>query len=110
MATAVQPVTLPDPQPENAKQAVLMVRDDHNWVEAKPDLNSTDGIKKNITALWAAINRLAAYVDGDKTGTPTSPKQPVQAKPYQAPHVQTEFERNQQPADRTQFVNPSAAV
>lgn len=79
MATA-QPVTLPDPKPENAKQAVLMVRDDHNWVEAKPDLNSTDGIKKNITALWAAIDRLAAYVDGDKPDVPA-----VKPQPYVAP-------------------------
>lgn len=66
-ATASKPVVLPDPQPENAKQAVLMVRDDHNWIEARADLNSTDGIRRNITALWAAIDRLAAYVDGDKT-------------------------------------------
>ena len=65
MATEPKPVKLPDPKPENAKQAVLMVRDDHSWIEAKPDVNSTDGIKRNIEALWAAINRLAAYIDGD---------------------------------------------
>ncbi len=92
MATTEQkPVTLPDPQPENAKQAVLMVRDDHNWIESRPDLNSTDGIKKNITALWAAIERLAAYVDGDSKDAPK-----VKAPEYNAPPVQTEFERQQQ--------------
>lgn len=84
MATASQPVTLPDPQPENAKQAVLMVRDDHSWIEAKPDLNSTDGIKRNITALWAAIERLAAYVDGDKTDAPAKP---VYVAPTPAPRT-----------------------
>lgn len=104
MATANAPVKLPDPKPENAKQAVLMTRDDHNWIEARPDLNSTDGIKRNITALWAAVERLAAYIDGDKTDT-ASPKQPVQTKPYQAPHAQADFERQQQTPDRGQFVN-----
>jgi len=84
-----QSVTIPDPQPENAKQAVAMVRDDHNWVEAKPDLNSTDGIKKNITALWAAIERLAAYIDGDSKKSPT-------AKPYQAPQTTADRQANQQ--------------
>ncbi len=77
MATEPKPVTLPDPKPENAKQAVLMVRDDAQWVLAKPDINSTDGIKRNIEALWSAINRLAAYVDGDKPDAP-------------APYVKTE--------------------
>ncbi len=92
MATAEQkPVTLPDPQPENAKQAVLMVRDDHSWIEARPDLNSTDGIKRNITALWAAIERLAAYVDGDSKNASK-----VQPAPYKAPAAQTDFERQQQ--------------
>lgn len=61
----VDPHAVPVPEPTSARQAVAMTRDDHNWVEAKPDLHSTDGIKKNITALWAAIERLAAYVDGD---------------------------------------------
>ncbi len=82
MATEPKPVTLPDPKPENAKQAVLMVRDDAQWVLAKPDINSTDGIKRNIEALWSAINRLAAYVDGDKPDAPyvkteAAPKFPV---------------------------------
>ncbi len=63
-------VPLPEPKPENAKQAVAMVRDDAKWVLAKPDINSTDGIKRNIEALWSAINRLAAYVDGDKPDAP----------------------------------------
>lgn len=86
MATA-EDTKLPDPQPESAKQAVLMVRDDHNWIEAKPDLNSTDGIKKNITALWAAIDRLAAYVDGDKSDAPV--KQP---QPAYTPAPKTDFQ------------------
>lgn len=94
----VDPHAVPVAEPTSARQAVAMTRDDHNWVEAKPDLHSTGGIQKNITALWAAIERLAAYIDGDNT--PDSPEQPVQDKAYQAPKVQTEFERNQQAAER----------
>lgn len=75
-------VKLPDPpKPENAKQAVLMVKDDHNYVVSRPDITSTDGIKRNITALWAAIDRLAAYVDGDKPDAPAKAT-PKPAAPY----------------------------
>lgn len=98
-----RPDRIPEPQPENARQAVMLVRDDHRWKEATLDLNSTDGIKRNIQALWAAVDRLAAFVDGDKPDT-ASTNQSVQAKPDQAPHVQTEFERNQQAAARNQPV------
>ncbi len=74
MATATAPETaLPEHKPETAQQAIAMTRDDHNWAPNPPDVNSTDGIKRNITALWDAINRLAAYVDGDKT-SPDAPK------------------------------------
>ncbi len=69
-----------DPKPTSAKQAVEMVREDAKWVASKPDLNSTDGIKRNIEALWAAIGRLAAYIDGDSPKA-TKPASPV----YQAP-------------------------
>lgn len=65
MATEPKPTGVPDPKPQSAQQAVAMVKEDANWVAAVPDLNSTDGIKKNITALWDAIHRLAAYIDGD---------------------------------------------
>lgn len=63
---------LPDPQPENACQAVAMVRDDARWVSSKPDLNSTDGIKRNVEALWAAIDRLAAYIDNASPSRPAN--------------------------------------
>jgi hypothetical protein len=61
-----------------------MVKDDATWVQAKPDINSTDGIKKNITALWDGLHRLAAYVDGDKPDAPAKPVKPEikPAAPY----------------------------
>lgn len=90
--TDLRPSELPDqPKPENAKQAVAMVRDDARWVLARPDLNSTDGIKRNIEALWAAINRLAEYVDGGSTQTPA----------YQAPKTQTERNGNHNTTKRS---------
>ncbi len=94
MAAADKPaVPLPDPQPENAKKAVAMVRDDAKWVLARPDLNSTDGIKRNIEALWSAITRLAEYVDGDSKNTAD-----FQSKPYQTPKAETERNGNHKPA------------
>ncbi len=85
MATASLP---PEPKPESAQQAVAMVKDDHSWIAAPPDVNSTDGIKKNIAALWASINRLAAYVDGDKTDAPVKPTATSEIKPA-APYSTT---------------------
>lgn len=64
--TPVDPNRIPEPQPQNAKQAVALVRDDHQWEDKPLDLTTTDGIKRNIEAMWAAINRLASYIDGDK--------------------------------------------
>lgn len=61
--------TIPAPQPENARQAIHLVRDDHAWLRRDLDLNTTDGIQRNIRALWAAVDRLAGYVDGQR---PTS--------------------------------------
>lgn len=69
-----RPDRIPEPQPENARQAVAMVRDDHQWKPAVLDINSTDGIKRNIEALWAAIHRLAAYIDGDKADAKPAPR------------------------------------
>lgn len=84
MATnAANPDTsVPTPSPKNARQAVAITRDDHNWKLAKPDLNSTDGIKRNIEALWATIDRLAAYVDGDSQD-PNAPQDDADRQAYE---------------------------
>lgn len=80
----------PEPQPETAKQAVAMVREDHRWVKAMPDINSTDGIKRNIEALWAAIDRLAAFVDGDKpTDATITPQEELDSR-RPRPNLQAE--------------------
>lgn len=76
------PVTVPTPAPRNAKEAVALSRDDHAWARRELDLHSTDGIQRNIRALWAAIDRLAAYVDGDR---PSENPDDVQPAPDQAP-------------------------
>lgn len=74
-----RPDRIPEPKPENARQTVALVRDDHRWLDKPLDLNSTDGIKRNIEALWSAIHRLAGYIDGDKPDTHRSPDRPYQA-------------------------------
>lgn len=101
-ASQPRPDRIPEPQPENARQAVAMTRDDHQWRRAVLDINSTDGIKRNIDALWAAINRLAEFVDGDSTDTPA--KASTDPKPYQAPKTQADYDRERQ---ATQPVSPS---
>lgn len=96
-----KPDRIPEPQPENARQAVMLVRDDHRWKEATLDLNSTDGIKRNIQALWAAVDRLAGYVDGTDTSQRTDG---VQAEPYQTPQTKAERQANQQATDAPKSV------
>lgn len=89
-----RPDRIPEPQPQNARQTVALVRDDHRWKDAPLDLNSTDGIKRNIEALWATINGLAAYVDGDR---PSERPSDVQPSPYQTPDRKSELERTTEP-------------
>lgn len=70
--------TLPTPEPATARQRVLMTRDDHAWKRAELDTSTTEGIRRNIEALWAAMRDLADYVDGRHPAydEPDSTKQP----------------------------------
>lgn len=89
-----RPDRIPEPQPENARQAVAMTRDDHQWRRAVLDINSTDGIKRNIEALWAVVNRLAGYIDGPD---PSQRTDGVQPEPYQTPQTEADRQAKNQP-------------
>lgn len=100
-ATQPRPDRIPEPQPENARQAVAMTRDDHQWRRAVLDINSTDGIKRNIDALWAAINRLAGYIDGDR---PSERPGDVSHVPHERPQTEAERQANNQTMETAKVV------
>lgn len=61
-------ITVETPAPATAKEALQFTMEDRNWKHDPIDLNSTDGIKRNIDALWASLKALADYVDGEAKG------------------------------------------
>jgi hypothetical protein len=61
----------------SANEVLANTRDDHQWVQAPEDINTTGGIQRAIKAQWAAIKALADYIDGVATGTTDDQGNPV---------------------------------
>jgi hypothetical protein len=61
----------------SANEVLNNTREDHAWLPAPQDLNSTGGIQRAIIAQWHAIQALADYIDGVATGTTDDKGQPV---------------------------------
>lgn len=90
-------VPVPAPAPRNAREAVILAKDDHAWARRDLDLHTTDGIQRNIRALWAAVDRLAGYVDGDH---PSENPDDMKPAPDHPPQVSPEFNGNPNPESR----------
>ena len=67
------------PAPKSANEVLANLREDHDWKLDPADLTSTGGLQRNITALWAAVQALADYVDGVATGKTDDYGKPIKA-------------------------------
>lgn len=56
-------IVVETPAPENALQAVHFALD--KFPTDERDLTSTLGLQNNVKAMWAAINALALFIDGE---------------------------------------------